>query len=279
MQDRAIRVAARTGYAARGVVYLIVGGLAVLAALGAGETTDARGALRELLRQPFGQALLALVAAGLLAHALWRLLQGLLDADRHGRGVKALAIRGSLLVSGVVHASLAAYAASLALDGSGSGGGGGSGGESGLARWLLQQPFGPYLLGALGVAVIAAGAAQSWRGLGGRFRRTLSLQAHGLGRLGPLCAFGLVARGLLLAIVGLFFLIAAVQLDPSEAGGLGEALRWLRGQPYGQALFLGVAVGLFAFGCYSLVEAACKRIGEVELSGRGGLRRATGPAT
>lgn len=271
MKESAIRVVARTGYAARGVVYLIVGSFAVLAAVGGGRTTDAKGALRELLEQPFGQVLLGLVAAGLVAHAIWRLLQGLLDADDHGRGAKALAVRGSLLVSGVVHASLAAYAASLALGGTG--GGGGGEGEQGLARWLLEQPFGPYLLGAVGLAVIAAGFGQAWRGLSGRFRRTLSLYAYNLDSLAPLCAFGLVARGLVLAVVGLFFLIAALEVDPSEAGGLEAALGWLRGQPYGEALFLGVAVGLFAFGCYSLIEAACKRIGKVELSGRRALEK------
>ncbi len=268
MKDRAIRTFARAGYAARGVVYLIVGGFAVLAALGGGGggTTDAKGALRELLEQPFGQVLLGLVAAGLLAHALWRLLQGIFDADDHGRDAKALAIRGSLLVSAVVHAGLAAYAASLIV-GAGSGSGGGSG-NSGLARWLLEQPFGPWLLGAVGLAVIAAGAGQVWRGVSGKYRRTLSLHAYSLQRLTPVCVAGLAARGLVLAIVGLFFVIAAVEVDPSEAGGLSEALSWLRGQPYGSGLFLAVAVGLFAFGCYSLIEAACKRIGDVELSKR-----------
>ncbi len=73
---------ARSGYAARGVVYLIVGGLAVLAALGRGQTTDSEGALLTILQQPFGTVLLGLVALGLVGYAIWRLVQALMDTDR-----------------------------------------------------------------------------------------------------------------------------------------------------------------------------------------------------
>ncbi|MEX2628890.1 MAG: DUF1206 domain-containing protein [Tistlia sp.] len=264
MNDRTVRIVARVGYGARGVVYLIVGGFAVTAALVGGQTTDAKGALRELWQQPFGLALLALVAAGLLAHATWRLLQALLDADDHGLGAKGLVVRASLLVSGLVHAGLAVSAVRLAL-GAGSGGGDS---EQSLAGSLLAQPFGPYLVAAVGLAVIAGGLGQTGRALSGRFRRTLRLEACGLQRLGPLCAAGLAARGLLLAIVGLLFLLAALELDPEQAGGLTDALAWLRGQPYGGVLFLAMALGLFAFGCYSLVQARCRIVRNVELGVR-----------
>ena len=104
---RKIAWLARSGYAARGVVYLIVGGFAVLAALGSGQTTDSKGALRTIVQQPFGEALLALVALGLVGYAIWRLVQALLDTDHHGTDAKGLAIRGGLIVSAVTHTLLA----------------------------------------------------------------------------------------------------------------------------------------------------------------------------
>ena len=85
MKQGTTELMARVGYTARGVVYMIVGGFAVLAAFGSGgETTGTRGALYSLLTQPFGYALLGAVALGLLCFSLWRLLQALLDADRLG---------------------------------------------------------------------------------------------------------------------------------------------------------------------------------------------------
>ncbi len=84
-----IKLFARAGYASRGIVYVIVGGLAVFAAFGeGGSTTDSRGALYTVLTAPFGKALLATLAAGLLYYAAWRLVQAVLEADCHGTSAK-----------------------------------------------------------------------------------------------------------------------------------------------------------------------------------------------
>jgi hypothetical protein len=113
-RNRGLALLARSGYAARGVVYLIIGGLAVVAASGqGGQTTDTHGALTSLLTQPFGKIVLAIVALGLIGYALWRVVQALADVDHHGTDPKGLATRGGLLVSAVTHALLALFALSL----------------------------------------------------------------------------------------------------------------------------------------------------------------------
>jgi hypothetical protein len=119
-----LRLLARIGYAARGVIYVIVGSFAALAALGRGdETPDSRGALVELLNAPFGKILLGMVAAGLVGYALWRAVQALLDADDHGTDMRGLVIRSGLAVSAVTHAALAVAAVGL-IFGWGTGGSG-----------------------------------------------------------------------------------------------------------------------------------------------------------
>lgn len=254
-----IEIWARTGYAARGVVYLLVGGLAVLAAWGAGgQTTGSRGALESLLGAPMGTVVLLLLAAGLLGYSVWRTIQAVKDPDGHGTDASGLAIRAGLAVSAVTHLLLAVFAVTLAI--SAGGGSGGSGGSQNAADWLLQQPFGRILVGLVGLAVIGAGLAHAYKGWQARFDRYLEMPPRIQKWAYPVCRFGLVVRGLVLAIIGTLFVLAGYYYDPQMAGGVADMFRTVRSQPYGTWLFAGIAVGLVAFGVYSALEARYRRV-------------------
>lgn len=260
MERNHVKVAARIGYAARGAVYLLLGGLAFLAAIGSGgQATDPKGVLAALLGEPLGFVIILAIGIGLFAYAAWRAVQGLLDADRHGTDAKGLAIRGAMCVSAVTHASLGLYAVTLpfALGAFSNGGGDGS---KDAASWVLRQPFGRYLLALVALAILAAGLAQIHKALTGGFRERLAMREALLDRLSPVCAFGLAARGVVFLIIGGFFAWAAWVIDPDEAGGTAAALEWLRSQPYGSWLFLAIAIGLVAFGMYGLIQAIWRRI-------------------
>lgn len=254
---------ARLGYASRGVVYIIVGAFAVLAAWGGGgRTTDTKGALRSLMDEPFGAVLIGVLALGLVAFAAWRVVQGIADADHHGSDGKAMMIRGGFLVSAVTNLLLALFAASLAL-GWGSGGSG-SGGGGGTRTWiakLMEQPFGVWLVAVVGLAVIGAGVAQIIKGVKVKFEKHFGADESTMRWLRPVCRFGLIARGVVFVIIGGFIGIAAWQSDPQEARGLAGALEALQSQPYGQVLLGIVALGLIAFGLYCFIAAIYRRIG------------------
>lgn len=255
--DRKLILLARAGYAARGCIYLVVGLLAALAAWGSGgQTTDSRGAVVTLLEAPFGTALMVLIAAGLVCYSAWRAAQALLDADDHGRDARGLAVRGGLGVSAVVHIALAVFALSLAMGwGTGSSGSGGDESSREWTAWLMAQPFGQWLVALLGVSVIGAGVAHFVKGWRAGFEAHFQMSPDERRFIRPVSRFGLMARGLVFVIIGGFFVVAAVQQDPSEARGLSGALRALQEQPYGWLLLAVVALGLVSFGAYSLLES------------------------
>ncbi len=253
---------ARFGYAARGAVSLIVGGLALLAALGrGGEATGSKGALQSLLEQPMGDALLVVIALGLFGFAVWRVLQAALDADGRGRSAKAVAARIGQGVSAGIYAGLAVFAASLVFAA-----GRGRGDEQSArdwTAWLLAQPFGRWLVGAVGVLIVGAAIGMAAKAWTASFRRQLDCGASASWVV-PLGRAGFAARAVVFLVVGAFLLVAAWQSDPNEARGLGGALVALQGQPYGQVLFALVAAGLTAFGAFNFAQARFRRIAAPE---------------
>lgn len=249
---------ARFGYAARGVVYAFVGFLALRAAFGeGGRTTGTEGAVQEIAQQ--SQVLLGFVAFGLFGYALWRFVQAVLDPENKGDDAKGLAERGMMLASGIAYGSLAILAVK-AITGSGSGGGDGT---QGATASVLDKPFGAVLVGLAGLAVIVAGLFQLKSGWTKKFRDKLKLQEMSpteqtwMTRAGQ---FGLISRGIVFLLMGFFLVRAALRSDASEARGLGGALETLSTQPYGPWLLALVALGLIAFGVYSVLVARYRRI-------------------
>lgn len=258
MQRNTIETLARAGYGARGVVYLLLGAFAVTSAFwGGGGSEDTSGALSGLLGMPFGRILVGLVALGLLGYVLWKLAQGLLNADHVDDDAKGFLTRAGQLVSAGANLFLVLTAARLAFGGGGSGGSGG--GEEKASAWLLQQPFGAFLLGLAGIAVIAAGLVQVWYGASGGYRKRLALpRQHGW--MDHVCRWGLVARGVVLVIIGGFLGYAAFTVSPEQAAGTAEALDYVHGLPFGPWLYGAIALGLVAFGAYGLIEARYRSI-------------------
>jgi len=260
-----VETLARLGYGARGVVYGLVGGLALLAAIGSGgQTGGSRSALQTLLSQPFGKLWLALIALGLAGFCIWRVLEAITDADHHGTDLKGWGVRAAHLISGGIYAGLAFSALGLAL-GWGSGGGGENQAAQDWTAWLLSQPFGRWLVGLVGAAVIATGLSfvrKAWRG---DVAAHLALPGDKRDWIITLGRLGFAARGVVFALIGGFLLLAAWHSNSAEAQGLGGALKALQQQPYGWVLLSLTAVGLFAFGLFGLVQARYRHIDAPDL--------------
>lgn len=267
MHGDRLEALARLGFAARGLVYLLVGWFALQAAMHGGRPADSRNALSSLADGGAGRFLLVLVALGLVAYGVWRLLDAV--AGRHGHDGKETAVRAGHAVSGVAHLLLGLFAGSLALRGRA---GAASGSQDESARdwtgWLLAQPFGEALVMLVGAVLIGVGIYQWVKVYRGDFMRHLGGDAPPAAWIRPAGRLGFAARGLVFALLGLFLLDAARQHDPSEAGGMGQALATLQAQPNGPLLLGITALGLLLFGLFSLVEARYRRVDVPDVGGR-----------
>ena len=253
---------ARFGYGARGIVYCLVGGLALLAAIGrGGRAGDSESAIRWVLAGPFGAVLVGLIAFGLLAFALWRLVEGVTDADRRGTSPKGVVVRLAHLLSAGIYTGLAITAGSLAL---GLGRGGGDAGQDWTA-WLLAKPFGLWLVGLVGVGIMAGGLAFLVKAYKGDVTDRLRLDAQARRWAKPVGRFGYAARGIAFLIIGGFFIAAAWHQASAEVKGLAGAFAALRAQPFGWVLLAIVAAGHFAFGAFGLIQARFRHIDAPDL--------------
>lgn len=252
---------ARFGFAAKGVVYALVGLLAAQTALGSGgATTDPEGVLQKIVTQPFGQILLGLIAIGLLGYTLWRFVQAFLDPEGKGTDAKGLVQRLGFAVNGLVYAGLALSAVQIILGTSRSSSGSG---PSDWTRLVLAQPLGQWLVGTAGALIIGIGFYEFFEAYSAKFRQKLKLDEMSrqektwITRMGR---FGLAARGVVFCLIGFFLIQAARQSDASQARGVGGALQALSQQPYGPWLLGIVAFGLVAYGIYYIAQGHYRQI-------------------
>jgi hypothetical protein len=258
--DDRMTIVARIGFAARGLVYILIGWFALDVAVNGGQPMDNQGALGTLAGAPLGHVLLAICAIGFVGYAIWRLTEVITDPENRSRDMKGRFERAGYAVSGITHIMLATAAARLALrQTSAQGGSPGDESAQSWSAWLLEQPGGVMMLVLVGIGFFGVAVAQAIKAYKARFDE-LDAQTPAPHYVRWIGRCGYAARALIFAIIGWFLVSAATHYDANRAGGLGEALRQLRAQPEGAAVLGIVAFGLALFGVFSLIEARYRRI-------------------
>lgn len=248
------RLIGTVGFGARAIVYLIIGLWALLLVLGqGGGLIGTSGALRRVLEQPLGQILLGVLAIGFFAFAIWRVLEGVFDYEKRGSAFGAILFRAGRVLAGLAYLGFGYSAINLIFHFSREDGGDGAS-PSRLSRFLLEQPAGAYLVGAVALALIGFAVGQVVIAWTERFTRGLELPRN-RGWLLPICKIGISARGIAFGIVGWFMLRSAMYFNSREAKGLGGVWRFLAELPFGTILIAAMALGLIAFAVYGFVEA------------------------
>jgi len=253
----AAHVLARAGLTARGVIYLLVGWVAVLVAVGrSSREADQQGALQLLASKPYGLVSLWLLAIGFAAYALWRLSEVAfgVTGEPNGAGPRLTSLGRAVIYAGLAYLTFTVISGAQHSQ---------SRQQQDVTATVMQHAYGRWLVGLAGLAVVVIGLVLVGQGARRRFMKYLRT-----GQMSPqtrrvvevLGMIGTIARGLVFALAGVLVIDAAVTHRASESGGIDKALLTLRNQPLGEFLMLLAALGLVIFGLYGLCEARWRRV-------------------
>ncbi|ABW14645.1 protein of unknown function DUF1206 [Parafrankia sp. EAN1pec] len=254
--SKAVNLTARLGFAARGLVYVLIGIIALQIAFGgSGEQANRQGALREISDKPFGTAVLILLVIGFVGYALWRLLEAAVGHHEESDEKKRTAKRVVSGIRSVIYLVIAGSTVAFLTSGSS---GSGSGEPAPYTARVMDNTGGRWLVGAVGV-----GIGMIVKGVTAKFEEKLKS-----GEMSPamraaskrIGQVGYIARGIVFGLAGVFVVKAAVEFDPDEAKGFDGTLRTIADQAYGQVLLVVCAVGLVLFGAYSFIEARYRKL-------------------
>lgn len=256
---------ARLGFYTKGFIFIVVGTLALLVALGerGGEDlADPTGALERIAHASHGKIILFVFIFGAVGHGAWNILRGAADVDNAGKGVAGIIKRIAAGGIGVFYWFLAFKAWQL-IAATRDAPVGGEAIQKTLTTVLLALPLGALLVGIIGLSVIGVGIHECYSGVTGKFQETFRLyEMTGARRsmISVLGFFSFIARGLLFGLIGYFFIVAAINYDANNAVGLDGALLTLAQSYFGKTLLFLTAIGLICHGVLSLFEARYRRI-------------------
>jgi hypothetical protein len=252
-----LQAVGRLGWVAKAAIYTVFGLLAFQVAKGTtNEEADPSGAVHQIAQSGAGRAVLVALAAGLVLYAMWRLACAVLPGEW---GPTDLAKRAGYVLSGLVYGALAATTTSIISAGA-KGQGGGETTDSkvqSLSADLMARSWGRGAVALAGLVVIGVGVGFAVYGVTRKDEEQLdhSRMSQGTRRLvhhlGPI---GWLARALVTAFVGVFFLQAALNYDPEQAQGFDGALRQVASGGWVWLVAL-TGVGLVVYGVYCLITA------------------------
>ena len=257
----------RTGYAGRGLTYVAVAGLSLWLIFRGGEAQGTESAFALLEDSIWGKAVLVGIVGGLIAYAIWRLIDAAFDLERYGTDGEGIVARLGMVTTGLIHGALGIAAAGV-LSGGGSGagegsgsasGGGGSDGVTGIVSTVLGWPGGRWIVLVAGLLTLGAAAYYAKKAWKSEYRRNLFGNEF-TRKWNTVLRIGVAAQAVVVGVAGGLLVLAGLQGDPDEAGGLGRVFEWLQTQPFGNALVILLCVGLLGFAVFCFVNAAYRII-------------------
>src|ERR1700722_16017317 len=255
--SQAAHFLARAGLTARGVIYILVGWVALLVALGqSSREADQQGALQLLADKPYGLVSLCVLGVGFAAYALWRLGEAAfgVTGERNGAGPRLISLVRAVIYAGFAYLTFTVISGSQHSQ---------SRQQQDITATVMRHAEGRWLVGIAGLIVVVIGVGLVSQGARRKFMkylRTSQMSPRTRRVVRVLGMIGTIARGLVFALAGGLVIDAAITHKASESGGIDKALLTLRNQPFGEVLMLVAALGLAVFGIYGLCEARWRKV-------------------
>jgi hypothetical protein len=258
-----IKKLARFGFYAKGFLFIVIGILALMVALGqkGGELADPAGALETVAKLPYGRIFLIIFIVGAFAHGVWNVLRGLADVDNAGKKWQGIVRRVIAVGVGIFYFGLALTAIDILVADHETDRNGAI--QRMLATILLMLPLGALLMALIGLGVIGAGVSEFYSGVTGKYQENFKIRVLDESQQKIISLLGVIsfsARALILVMMGCFFIAAAFYYNPNEAAGVDRALAIIAQQSYGQILLFITSGGLLCHGILSLFEARFRRV-------------------
>lgn len=236
-----VKRVARLGYISNAVLHIMLGILAMTLATGSHAEADQGGALGAIAKQPFGAVALWVCAAGAILLGIWSVVQALLPQSEKRKRLKFAG-------TGLVFLLLAGAFMQFAWGGHSDSGKT----TSSFSVTLMQYTGGRAVLVLIGLVFVGVGVYFAYRGVTRKFLDDVDASSH-LGLQKSMTISGVIgypAKGIVLAAVGLLFIVSTVQGDPKESTGVDGALKALRSQDYGPTVLILLGAGLLAYGIF-----------------------------
>ena len=287
-QHRATQLLARSGLAARGVVYVVVAFIAAQIALssagdansGSGHPASGPGAVHTLAGGLGGRVALIVLAVGLAGYTVFSVLDAVLHHDDPDKskarrwGDRLLSLWGAAL-----YAVFSVWTFQVALSSNPDKANSSQSRQekAGITGRALSWPAGQFIVGLVGAIIAIAGAALFRRAFKRTFlerldRDRMSDRSWRMAQVLGVC--GIVARGLAYWVIAGMIMTAAIENDPGAGQGLDGSLRTVAGRPWGPYLLFPIALGLFSFGLYLFFETRYRRVSKRDSSTSEGDDRA-----
>lgn len=245
----------RTGYAGRGLVYLMLAGFSLFAIWQGGQAQGTSNVLKSLETSVLGTIILGLIGLGMAAYAIWRVIDAIWDLEDYGSDAKGFFARGGMVVTGILHGGLGVAAMAVLFLANDSGG-------STISEWtgkIMRLPAGRFIVGGAGLATVGAGFYYIHKAVTGSYRK--NLQANEMTtHWNWVLKIGVLAQALIVTVIGGLLTYAAVTANPNEAGGTTKVFSFLATKPFGQVLVIATCLGLLCFSVFCFVNAAYRII-------------------